>query len=122
MGMDASHYQWEASCTLIEKPDFVISDYGIMLVWCAIGVAGEAGEVAEVVKKGVFHQQGIDREKLRKEIGDTLWYLAGLCSVLDVDISTVMEQNIEKLGKRYLNGFNAEDSRRSVDVEEHNKC
>ncbi len=116
MGMDASHYQWEASRTLISKPDFVISDYGIMLVWCAVGVAGEAGEVVEVVKKGVFHQQGIDREKLLKEIGDCLWYLAGLCSVMDVDMSTVMEQNIEKLKTRYPNGFNAEDSRKRVDV------
>ncbi len=51
----------EASRTLIQKPDFITSDKGIMLVWCAIGVAGEAGEVAEIVKKGVFHQQGIDR-------------------------------------------------------------
>ena len=73
--------------------------------------------MAEVVKKGVFHQHGIDRDKLLKEIGDTLWYLAGLCSVMDVDMSTVMEQNIEKLRKRYPNGFNAEDSRRRVDVE-----
>ena len=117
MGIDASHYQWEASRTLIQKPDFVISDYGIMLVWCAIGVTGEAGEIAEVIKKGVFHQHGIDREKLLKEIGDTLWYLAGLCSVMDVDISTVMQQNIEKLRIRYPDGFNAEDSRRRVDVE-----
>jgi NTP pyrophosphatase (non-canonical NTP hydrolase) len=116
MSMDASQYQWEASRTLIQKPDFVISDYGIMLVWCAIGVTGEAGEIAEVIKKGVFHQYGIDREKLLKEIGDTLWYLAGLCSVMDIDISTVMQQNIEKLRIRYPDGFTAEDSRRRIDV------
>jgi NTP pyrophosphatase (non-canonical NTP hydrolase) len=117
MGMDASDYQYKASRTLIQKPDFIISDKGIMLVWCAIGLTGEAGEVAEVIKKGVFHQHGLDREKLLKEIGDTLWYLAGLCSVLDVDISTVMEQNIEKLRIRYPDGFSAEASRRRVDVE-----
>lgn len=42
----------------------------MMLIWTAIGLVGEAGEVAELVKKGVFHRHGIDKEKLKNELGD----------------------------------------------------
>jgi hypothetical protein len=58
--MDADRYQELASRTLIDVPDFSITDDQVMLAWNVIGLCGEAGEVAEHVKKGVFHQQGID--------------------------------------------------------------
>lgn len=115
--MDANEYQQLARRTLIDRPDFPISDQDVMLVWNAIGLAGEAGEVAELVKKGVFHQHGIDVAKLQKELGDVLWYVAALCSKAGIDMGEVMQANIEKLKTRYPEGFTSTASQQRVDVE-----
>lgn len=114
--MDANEYQRLAARTLIDRPDFTISDTEFMAVWDAIGLAGEAGEVAEHIKKGVFHRHGIDLPKLEKELGDTLWYAAALCTTLGLDLSAIMQANIEKLKVRYPNGYSSEDSLQRVDV------
>lgn len=119
--MDANKYQAKAARTLIEAPDFEIPDSEIMLVWNAIGLAGEAGEVAELVKKAVFHRHGIDgafREKMVKELGDVMWYAAAMCTKLDMDLGVIMEVNIRKLEERYPDGFSSQDSKRRVDVQE----
>ena len=50
------------------------------------------------------------KEKIVKELGDVLWYVAEVCESLDVTIEQVMEQNIEKLQKRFKNGFTVEES------------
>jgi NTP pyrophosphatase (non-canonical NTP hydrolase) len=118
--MDANEYQKLAARTLIDRPGFLISDRDMMAVWNALGLAGEAGEVADHVKKGVFHQHGIDPEKLRKEIGDTLWYAAALCTTLGFDLSEIMQGNIDKLRLRYPDGYNSADSKARVDVAPEN--
>jgi NTP pyrophosphatase (non-canonical NTP hydrolase) len=115
--MDANEYQKLAARTLIDKPNFEIPDREIMAVWEAIGLAGEAGEVADHIKKGVFHQHGIDVEKLSKEIGDVLWYTAALCTTLNLDLSEIMQANIEKLKVRYPNGYSSGDSLKRVDAD-----
>ena len=81
-----------------------------MLSWNALGLAGEAGEVADMIKKGVYHQHGVDREEVKKELGDVLWYVSAICGDLDLELSEVMEANIEKLKQRYPDGFNFEQS------------
>lgn len=117
IGMDASEYQQLAARTLIDAPDWKIPDEELMLVWNAIGLAGEAGEVAELVKKGVFHRHGVEREKLAKELGDVLWYVAALATKAGLDLGEIMTANIEKLRVRYPNGFSSGDSVARVDVE-----
>jgi NTP pyrophosphatase (non-canonical NTP hydrolase) len=77
----------------------------------ALGLTGEAGEVAEHVKKHLFHGTPIDRDAVVKELGDCLWYLAALAGALGVDLSDVAERNIEKLRRRYPGGFSEEASR-----------
>lgn len=114
--MDADEYQKLAARTLIDRPDFALTDTEIMAVWDAIGLAGEAGEVADHIKKGVFHRHGIDLPELEKELGDTLWYVAALCTTLGLDLSAIMQANIEKLRVRYPNGYTSEDSLHRVDV------
>lgn len=98
-------YQQLAARTLIKEPDFQITPEQVMISWNAIGLAGEAGEVAELVKKGIYHQQGIDTEKIEKELGDVLWYVAALCTKLGLSMEAVMERNIQKLMKRYPEGY-----------------
>ena len=114
--MEASEYQALAARTLVDRPDVKISDRDMMVVWEALGLTGEAGEVADHIKKAVFHQHGLDLEKLKNEIGDTLWYAAALCTTLGLDLSAIMQANIKKLEVRYPHGYNAEDSKRRVDV------
>src|SRR5579859_250110 len=117
--MDANEYQKLAARTLIDRPDFALSDADIMLIWSAVGLAGESGEVADLVKKGILHQHGLDRARLEKELGDVLWYVAALCTQLGLGLDDVMQTNIDKLLKRYPDGFSSADSQRRVDAPPH---
>ncbi|MFK7807514.1 MAG: nucleoside triphosphate pyrophosphohydrolase family protein [Saprospiraceae bacterium] len=106
--MNANDYQKLASRTLIAKPDFDITDKKVMLSWWALGLSGEAGEVADLIKKGIYHQQGIDELKLKKELGDVLWYIAALCTEMGFTMEEVMQQNVEKLKARFPDGYSPE--------------
>ena len=114
--MNASDYQEQAARTQIDQPGFEIPGHEMMLVWNALGLAGEAGEVAELVKKGVFHRHSIDRARLEKELGDVLWYASALSTSLGLDLGEIMQGNIEKLKVRYPNGYSSIDSQQRVDV------
>lgn len=115
--MDSTQYQKLAARTLIDRPDFEIPDEEIMAVWDVIGLVGEAGEVADLIKKGVFHQHGLDKKKIFEELGDVLWYVAALCTTLGLDLASVMDANVEKLKRRYPNGYSSDDSQKRVDVQ-----
>lgn len=71
----------------------------------ALGLTGEAGEVSDLVKKGIFHEKGIDLERLKKELGDCAWYLAMICDACGFALDDVMQTNIDKLKERYPEGF-----------------
>ena len=116
--MSADEYQRQAARTLIAALDAEYTNHEIMLVWNALGLAGEAGEVADTVKKAVFHQHGLERDELIKELGDVLWYVAALCSKLDTPLSEVMERNIAKLKKRYPEGYSADASKARADLKD----
>ena len=70
----------------------------------ALGVAGEAGEVAEIIKKGFRPGKTVDVEHLKEEIGDVLWYLAVLADTYDLDLEEIALDNLEKLALRYPDG------------------
>ena len=114
--MQANDYQVQAARTLIPGPDFELTDNEFMLIWCAVGLGGESGEVLELIKKGLLHRHGLDKEKFKKELGDCCWYLAGLCTISGFDFSEILENNIKKLEERYPNGYSSEDSQKRVDV------
>lgn len=76
----------------------------------AMGLVGEAGEVCDLIKKYLFHDQPLDREALIKELGDVRWYFELLCHQLNISIEDVERLNVEKLKKRYPNGFKSTDS------------
>lgn len=77
----------------------------------ALGVAGEAGEVADLVKKVVGHGHDLDRDKVKKELGDVLWYVAVLAHRVGFTLEHVAEANVEKLRARYPAGFSEEASK-----------
>ncbi|MBR2709451.1 nucleoside triphosphate pyrophosphohydrolase family protein [Candidatus Saccharibacteria bacterium] len=70
-----------------------------------LGLVGEAGETADKIKKIIRdkggHASEEDRESIIKELGDTLWYLAGVARYLGVPLSEVAKGNIKKLESRY---------------------
>ena len=74
-----------------------------VLTNAVLGLNGESGEVADELKKILFHGHMIDVEFFTKEAGDVAWYLALLCTGLGINLSDVMRLNIEKLSKRYPN-------------------
>ena len=71
----------------------------------ALGLTGEAGEVADLIKKEIFHGHNFKMEDLIKELGDVCWYLALLCNAIGVSLEEVMIKNIAKLKARYPEGF-----------------
>lgn len=72
----------------------------------ALGLCGEAGEVAEHIKKWAFHDgKPVDVDALKKELGDVLWYLAMQADEWGLALSEVANANIEKLQRRYPHGF-----------------
>lgn len=107
---NADEYQQLAKRTLWDKPEQSLTDKEIMQIWVAMGLAGEAGEVSDYIKKGIFHRHGIDKEKLKDELGDQLWYLVMTADLFGLSLSEIMQFNIDKLKKRYPNGFNYSDS------------
>lgn len=98
-------YQEQAARTL-GKPGELHGSLAVL----ALGLAGEAGEVADLLKKHLGHGHPLDKEKLVKELGDVLWYVAGLANNLGVALSEVAGRNIEKLKARYPDGFSTERS------------
>jgi len=105
--MDFNDYQELAERT----SKFSDSGYSInRLLMATLGVAGESGEVADYIKKHIFHDHPLDIFKLMKELGDVLWYLAEICNLYNVKLETVARLNIEKLDQRYPDKFSSEKS------------
>lgn len=84
----------------------------------AMGLSGEAGEVTDLIKKELFHGHDAQPEKVKKEIGDVLHYASGLATMYGFTLEEVAEENINKLKKRFPNGFSEEDSIKRVDTNE----
>jgi NTP pyrophosphatase (non-canonical NTP hydrolase) len=101
--MDIDRYQDMAAIT--SKTDYWGLD---SLVYFTLGLTGEAGEVADKIKKIYRDKQGVlspeDREAIISEMGDVLWYIAMLADELDVDLSVVAHNNITKLRDRQVRG------------------
>lgn len=76
----------------------------------ALGLAGESGEIADLVKKNWMQGHELDVEHVAKELGDVCWYIAETATAIGCDLETIMKMNIEKLKKRYPDGFDSERS------------
>lgn len=87
------------------------------LAICALGLAGEAGEVVELIKKHLGHGAELDDAKLEKELGDVLWYLAGIATLRGLRLQEIADANLEKLRIRFPEKFTYEDSAARRDVE-----
>jgi NTP pyrophosphatase (non-canonical NTP hydrolase) len=75
------------------------------LLMSALGLAGEVGEYVELIKKFKYHCRSLDNDKAIEELGDILWYLAIAAETLGTSLEVISDRNIEKLKKRYPDGF-----------------
>ena len=103
--MTINEYQSLALRTLnpaLSEKDVLIN--GVM------GLCGESGEAIDLVKKHLAQGHPLDREALAKELGDVAWYLAETTYALGSDLESVLAGNIEKLRRRYPEGFASEKS------------
>lgn len=71
----------------------------------AMGLGGEAGEVLEIIKKEVGHGRMPNPAHMAEELGDVLWYLSELARLHGYTLSDVARMNVDKLRKRYPDGF-----------------
>jgi len=102
---------WYAYEVIRTAPKLVLPEnFGTCLNLAAMGLAGEAGEVVDLIKKHQHHGVALDREKLIREAGDVLWYLQYLCEVLQISLDDIALENVYKLRLRYPDGFNTTDS------------
>lgn len=86
------------------------TDIKEMLLNASLGLCGESGEFADHIKKYAFHGHEIDIDYTKKELGDIMWYIALASHSLGLELGDIMETNINKLIKRYPQGFSNEDS------------
>jgi NTP pyrophosphatase (non-canonical NTP hydrolase) len=77
------------------------------VVFCETGVSGETGELSEMIKKGIFHgiPELLDPQKVKKELGDILYYATMMADLFGLTIEEVAEANQAKLRARYPDGF-----------------
>lgn len=103
--MTINEYQKLAMTTLnpeLDRKDVLIN--GVM------GLCGESGEVIDLVKKHLAQGHELDKEKMAKELGDVAWYLAETATAIGYSLEDIFQMNIDKLKKRYPEGFSVERS------------
>lgn len=100
--MDLNDYQAAALVTAIYP------NRGANFAYPALGLAGEAGEVADKLKKVIRDNDGVltdtVRDAVAKEIGDVLWYVSVLAAEMDYDLETIAQNNLDKLASRQQRG------------------
>lgn len=103
--MTGNEYQAHAMRTAGEHTGIDLLLNGVM------GLAGEAGECVDLVKKRLFQGHDLDRQRLAKELGDVAWYMAVTAQAIEYTLDEIFQMNIDKLLERYPDGFDPERSR-----------
>ena len=103
--MNINEYQELAMRTL--NPELSEKD---ILINSVMGLCGESGEAIDIVKKWLMQGHELDKGNLAKELGDIAWYLAEAATALQIPLEDIFIANIEKLKKRYPEGFDSEKS------------
>ena len=103
--MTVNEYQQRAMATL--NPRLTEKD---VLINSVMGLCGESGEAIDIVKKWLAQGHPLDREHLARELGDVAWYLAEAATALGMPLEDILHANLEKLERRYPDGFSTERS------------
>ncbi len=103
--MTINEYQKLAMTTL--NPELSPRD---VLINGVMGLCGESGEAIDLVKKHLAQGHELNKEQLAKELGDIAWYLAETATAIGYPLEDILQMNIDKLKKRYPEGFAVERS------------
>lgn len=103
-------YQRQAAKTARTDHDFDDPRHARIAI-ASMGLAGETGELIDALKKWVGHGHELNLTHVEKELGDILWYVAEIATVLELRLADIVEVNQDKLAKRYPEGFSEERSR-----------
>jgi len=107
-----SEYQSEAIKTAKQ-----FEEKNMALAYSVLGITGETGEVSEIIKKHIRGDGELDILKLKKEIGDVIWYIARLCDALEITMEECAQINILKLRKRHGETFTGHGNRETPETE-----
>lgn len=86
------------------------------LITACMGLVGETGEVVDHVKKSMEQGHPLDTVKIEEELGDLMWYIGKVARNIGTNLDEVAKQNIDKLKRRYPDGFSIEASRNREDT------
>lgn len=84
-------------------------------VHMALGIAGEAGELVDAIKKHAIYSKPLDVENVVEELGDIEWYMEGLRAALGITREQVLQHNVDKLNKRYPQQYSDADAQKRAD-------
>lgn len=115
--LTVADYERSAMRTLNPEMQNRFDGWGIYME-AALGLTGEAGEAAEVVKKSLCQGHELDKNALALELGDVAWYLTLFCHAAGLTLEEVLNLNTKKRAERYPEGF---DKARSINREEGQK-
>ncbi len=85
------------------------------LLHSAVGMAGEAGELLDAIKKNWIYNKDLDVKNIKEELGDLLFYFQAMLIEFNWDFNDIMQANIEKLNKRYKNGYSDKAAQERAD-------
>jgi len=105
--MNLKEYQdfCKATAKKFETPEKEIMTWGL-------GITGEAGDIAGCIKKTFIHENN-QIAGIKENVGDMLWYAAMICNFFSWNLEEVLNENAEKLKKRYPEGFSISDAKRN---------
>jgi len=103
-GLTFAEYQLKSWEKRAKAPD------PVFLPGLGLGLTGEAGEVADLLKKVLIHGHDFNREKFIEELGDVVWYVSALAKAKSIPLIEIFKKNLLKLNTRYPNGFSTRES------------
>lgn len=105
--MNLKEYQelCKKTAKTFDRPENEISSWGL-------GLAGESGDLAGCIKKTLFHGND-QRDGIKENLGDTLWYMAMISNFYGWNLEEILQENINKLAKRYPQGFTEKNASRN---------
>lgn len=115
--MNLEKYKEEAKRTFADNTKDLPA-YTVDLLHCAIGASTEANELLDAFKKHIYYGKPLDVVNVGEEVADILWYIINLCRLLELDPEKLMDNNIDKLRKRFPDKFTSEAAlNRDLDAE-----